>query len=169
MQGDKILSEIKTELVDCKYHSFLLGNRIRNFQKWENRINIFLAIMSSGGIAAWAIWENYAFVWACLIALSQLLNTIRPYIPLGKYIHKLNSKCYRQENLFLELDFLYADYNDGTLNKVQAKASLRNIKKHLNENEFFDDDDDFNFSSKDIEQATKQNRDFFKSKYSINI
>lgn len=166
---DNILTAIEKELVDCKYHCFLLGSRVRYFQKLENYINMFLAVMSSGSVAAWTIWKNCGFVWGGLIAFSQLVSALRPYIPWGKFVHTLNSKCYKQEALFLELDSLYTDYKDGTLNKEHAKSVLRNIKKHLNENEFFDDDDDFEFSPQDVKQATKQNRDFFKSKYNLYI
>lgn len=35
------------------------------------------AIASSGGIAAWAIWKEYAFLWGTIIAASQLADALK--------------------------------------------------------------------------------------------
>jgi hypothetical protein len=45
------------------------------------------AIASSGGIAGWVIWKEYAFVWGAIIAASQLADALKEVFPFTK-IHK---------------------------------------------------------------------------------
>ena len=49
------------------------------------------AVASSGGIAAWAIWKEYAFVWGAIIAAAQLLDALKEVFPFSK-IHKAASE-----------------------------------------------------------------------------
>jgi hypothetical protein len=49
------------------------------------------AIASSGGIAAWVIWREHAFVWAAIIAASQLADALKEVFPFTK-IHKAASE-----------------------------------------------------------------------------
>jgi hypothetical protein len=49
------------------------------------------AIASSGGIAAWAIWKEHAFVWGAIIAASQLADALKEVFPFTK-IHKAASE-----------------------------------------------------------------------------
>lgn len=86
-----------TELLYCKY------------QKYERNINVFLAVMSSGSIATWAIWKKLDLLWASLIALSQLITAIRPYFQYHKYVKELGSKSLKSEYLNIEFERLW-DY-----------------------------------------------------------
>lgn len=36
----------------------------------------FKAVTSSGGIAAWAIWKEYAFLWGVIIVISDLKESL---------------------------------------------------------------------------------------------
>ncbi len=44
-------------------------------------IGIFTAVTSSSSIAAWAIWQNVSWLWAIIIALSQVLNVVVSFLP----------------------------------------------------------------------------------------
>ena len=55
-------------------------------EKWDNRIQIFLAITSSSSIGGWVIWNEYGIIWGSLIAVSQVINAIKRFLPLkSKY------------------------------------------------------------------------------------
>jgi hypothetical protein len=38
---------------------------------WVMRLGILKAIASNGGIAAWAVWKQYAFLWGAVIAEAK--------------------------------------------------------------------------------------------------
>src|SRR5258708_18987847 len=42
------------------------------------------AIASSGIIAAWALWKEYAFVWGAIIAASQVADALTAWVPFTK-------------------------------------------------------------------------------------
>ncbi len=51
---------------------------------WVTRLGTLKAIASSGGIAAWVIWKEYAFLWAAIIAASQVADALRDVFPFAK-------------------------------------------------------------------------------------
>ncbi len=52
--------------------------------KWETGVAIVRAITSSASIGAWVVWRDYAFVWASLIAASQVADALRDVFPFRK-------------------------------------------------------------------------------------
>lgn len=77
--------------------------KLKQLRTWDTTLNVILAIASSGSIASWTIWDEYAIYWGGLIALSQLITALKPLFPFQKSVHTLNYRCYKQELLFLEL------------------------------------------------------------------
>ena len=60
-------------MVQIKAWIFYLDIYAENSYKWDRRINMYGAIASSSSIAAWAIWKEWSYVWAVIIAISQVL------------------------------------------------------------------------------------------------
>ena len=58
---------------------------------WVTGLGTLKAIASSGGIAAWVVWKEYAFVWAAIIATSQLADALKDVFPFTK-AHKAASE-----------------------------------------------------------------------------
>jgi hypothetical protein len=69
-----------------------------NYDRW---LNMFLAVMANGSIASWVVWKEYSFIWGLLIALSQLINAIKVYLPYQKRLKNLESITKELETLFL--------------------------------------------------------------------
>ncbi len=59
--------------------------------QWVTRFGVWKAIASSGGIAAWAIWKEHAFLWGAIIAASQLADALKEVFPFAK-THKSSSE-----------------------------------------------------------------------------
>ena len=49
--------------------------------RWISRLGIVKALAASSTIAGWSIWKDYALVWGIILALSQLLDAIKEYLP----------------------------------------------------------------------------------------
>ena len=162
-----IVELVKSEIKDCRFHADCLALKVKQFRKYDKILNVFLAVTSSTSIASWAIWSSLAKVWGCIIALSQIISALRPYFPYSKHVHTLNTKCYKQETLFLELDNLWFCLKDGSISEGDAKIRLNHIKQQLRENMFFDDDDGFEFSDAIQEQAKIMTADTLKMKFNI--
>ena len=59
--------------------------------KWVTGLGTLRAIASSGSIAAWALWKEYAFVWGTIIAASQVVDALKDVFPFTKK-HKAASE-----------------------------------------------------------------------------
>jgi hypothetical protein len=82
-------------LKELKTHVIYLHNYAAQSEWWDKAINIFLAITSSSSIAAWAVWQKYDLLWAFIIALSQVVTAVKPFLPYRqrlKAISALNDK-----------------------------------------------------------------------------
>lgn len=54
-------------------------------------ISIFSAVTSSAAIASWAVWSQYSFLWGVIIAASQVLNAVKPYLPYKARLKALSN------------------------------------------------------------------------------
>src|ERR1700680_760696 len=52
--------------------------------KWTTGLGTIKAIASSGGIAGWAIWHEYGFVWGIIIATTQVVDALKDVFPFTK-------------------------------------------------------------------------------------
>lgn len=162
-----VKDSLKAEIFDCRFHADCMSLLVKKYRKYDKVLNVVLAITSSGSIASWAIWKQYAFIWGFLIALSQLITALKPLFPFHKHVHTLNLRCYKQELLFLELIEIWSNFNDKSESSDDVKRHLNYLKKQINENEFFDDDDGFEFSQKLQDKAKLMTVDTLKTKYKI--
>jgi hypothetical protein len=62
---------------DARYVDLYLASTERT----DRFIKGFLALSASSSIAGWAINKEYAFVWASVVAGSQVLQVIKEYLP----------------------------------------------------------------------------------------
>ena len=50
----------------------------------DGLLKYILAVASAGSIATWAVWNRVPWVWALIIAVSQLLHILLPYLPYAR-------------------------------------------------------------------------------------
>ena len=156
-------------LNDLKFKGYYLRFITDRFQKWERNLNIFLALTSSGSIAAWAIWDINPLIWAVIIALSQVLTVLKPYFPYFRYVKELNAKCLAIENLNLEVEHLWFRIQNSLIEESQALERYYEIKKEIVHVTSFDDETIFSDSKKAKNQANEKMRIFLKNQYGIDI
>jgi len=162
-------NKIWSTLVNVKYKGYIIGLLADAFQKWDRTINIFIALTSSGSIAAWAIWKKYEIVWGLIIAASQVITVLKPYFPYYKYVKELNGKNLRINNLNIEFEKLWDKVQLGKIGEDEASDKYFELKKEFNEIMHFGDDTIF-VVTKDMEKkASESMKVFLKSDYNIDI
>jgi hypothetical protein len=67
----------------------------------ERCFNIVSAVAASAAIGGWILWQNIQFVWAAIIAGSQVLSVVRPHLPYGQRLKALDNLCPDIESLVL--------------------------------------------------------------------
>lgn len=93
--------------------------------------SIFLAVTSSSSIAAWAIWQKVSWLWAGIIAASQVLNAIVAFLP-----HKRREKTVRTllpqlHELLLDCEDKYDDVSKGRLTDQEIHQETMSLKREF--------------------------------------
>lgn len=138
-------------MVQIKAWIFYLDLYEENSYKWERRINIFSAVVSSTSIAAWAIWQQFSYIWSIIIAISQVLNAIKAFLPYNKRL--------KVTITFLEdLKFLYnkIEYDWFKVSKGELTAEEINDILFAYKNEFT------NIENKNLKEETLLDNEKFK-------
>jgi len=143
------------ELYDLKVHDTYYEIHLLSSESIDKKINMFLSITSSGSIASWAIWEEYKFIWAIIIVLSQFINAIKHFLPYGSRIKALSKSLKEMELISLEYEEKWFYISNGTkteeeihklrfeiknkkqkiVSKYFSKSTLPTKKKYLEEAE----------------------------------
>ena len=107
------------QLKEFRTHVIYLHLYAVKSQHIENTINITLAIASSSSIAAWAIWKDFQFIWAAIIAISQVISAIKPFLPYKqrkKAVYELSSAL---QAISLECEKGWHDVSEGILTESE--------------------------------------------------
>jgi hypothetical protein len=97
------------------------------------------AIASSGGIAAWVIWKEHAFVWGAIIAASQLADALKAVFPFTK-IHKAASEhTIILDSMFIDALLEWENIFSGKYSDEQISNRRHKLMKlqHDAERKFF--------------------------------
>jgi hypothetical protein len=116
------------QLKELKVHVIYLHLYAAHSEWWDKAINIFLAITSTSSIAAWAIWQKYQIIWAVIIAGSQVVTAIKPFLPYKqrlKAVSELNDKI---QEISLECEKTWFSVAEGELTEKQIHDFFIQLK-----------------------------------------
>lgn len=108
--------------------------------EWKDRaLKIVLAIASSSSIGAWVIWKDFSSIWAGIIAFSQVVSAISPYLPYKSQIKSYSSLLHELEELMIQAEFKWHAISEGNLTETEinkARFEIRatkqkSLKKHI--------------------------------------
>lgn len=133
MEQKSIQNKYWDELCQLRFDLFYINECIDISRKYDNFINIFTAITSSSSIGAWVIWRSLSFVWSCVIAVSQVINATKIYLPYSKRIRLLNEQYFELDKLFNDCDYLWFKIANGDFTEEGINDKLRDFRnrKHL--------------------------------------
>jgi hypothetical protein len=125
------LTHLKTDSV---YIRLYRDNRA----KWVTRLGILKAVASSGGIGLWVIWKEYAFVWATIIAASQVADALNEELPFSRQHRTASEHMLFLDRLLIDTELewesvftgRYAD--DDILNRQHKLRMLQHEAERKN-------------------------------------
>jgi hypothetical protein len=102
-------------LVEVRVHVFYL-HHYGSSSEWRDKVvNVFLAITSSSSIAAWAIWQEYTWVWPLLIAASQVASAVKPFLPYNQRRKAIVSLGNHYQSICLQMENRWYSVAEGLL------------------------------------------------------
>jgi hypothetical protein len=136
--------------------------------RWVTGLGALKAIASCGGIAAWAIWKQYAFLWGAIIAVSQLTDALKDVFPFAKKYQATCEHCVLLNHLFVDIQLEWESIYSGKftddeimqlrhrLSKQQLDAETRHFPKGLAQKTAFS------------EQAAQEAMEYFRCTYEVD-
>lgn len=118
-------------MVQIKAWIFYLDVYTEDSYRWDRIINIVVAIASSTSIAAWAIWQKYSFVWSIIIAISQVLTTIKGFLPYSKRLKMLVPFMEDLKFLYNKIEYNWFKVASGDLSEDEINELLYSFKDEL--------------------------------------
>ncbi len=133
---------IWNQMQNSKFKEFYVNLLLEKFKRMERAINIFLIIVTSTSISAWAIWEMeyLKWLWAALIATSQIILLIKPYLNYAKCTKELSEKYFLLQTLNVEYEKLWLNYKFERITDEQAFDKAFDLKTTLTKGLNFSED-----------------------------
>ena len=127
------------ELYQLKVHVSYLQLYQQQSESREKAVNIFLAVTSSSSIAGWAIWQTHGFIWAAIIAASQVVTAIKMFLPFRTRLKALTGLLHEMEEVSTYAEMRWYDVSEGVLSEreihdLQYEIRARKhqlLRKHL--------------------------------------
>lgn len=128
------LQEQYWELIkQTKFEIYYLDEYVRATHTPEISINIFTAVASSASIAGWAIWNEYGLVWSIVIAVSQVVNVVKPFLPYAKRFKLLQDMRDELALLCLDIEYHWYGISQGDFTERQIHDKLFELRKKKEE------------------------------------
>ncbi|QKX17751.1 hypothetical protein [Microbulbifer sp. YPW1] len=113
---------------ELKTHVIYLHNYAARSEWWDKAINILLAITSSSSIAAWAIWQEYQLLWAVIIALSQVVTAIKPFLPFKQRLKPISDLNDQIQDISLDCERHWFSVAEGELTEKEIHDLYISLK-----------------------------------------
>lgn len=117
------------EFYRLKVHVTYLELQLGRTEAIDRALKILLAITSSASIGAWAIWKEHAAIWATAIAVSQVVNAIRQYLPYKDRLRCIAGLMVELEELVLSVESKWLDIAGGDLTEAEIRKALSNLRQ----------------------------------------
>lgn len=118
-----------TQLKELKTHIIYLQGYAEHADRLDKRVDIFLAVTSSTSIAAWAIWQKYPLVWSAIIALSQVITAIKPFLPHKQRVKAISELNDKFQNISLKCEKGWFAVAEGKLTEEEIHELYISLKE----------------------------------------
>ncbi len=127
------------ELHQLKTHINFIELQLEKAENKDRIIKIVLAIASSSSIGAWAIWNQFSWIWASIIAFSQVVSAINQFLPYKSRIKEYTSLLHELDELMIQSEFNWHAISKGMftgteINKARFDirfAKQKSLKKNI--------------------------------------
>jgi hypothetical protein len=149
------LYELKTACAYMRrYRAYLNG--------WVTSIDTIKAVASSASIAAWALWREHAFIWASIIAASQVLEALKDVFPMTKKLKAASEHTIQLESLFIDAQVEWENIFTGHYADDEIMGRWHKLMKLQHDAETKNFPNGLPFRPVDFSEAEAEARDYFR-------
>lgn len=115
-------------MVQVKARLFYLDMYEENSYKLDKYINMISAIAASSSIGAWVIWQQLSFLWSIIIAISQVINAIKIFLPYSTRRKVTISFLGDLKLLYNKIEYNWFKVSDGELTEEEINEMIFTFK-----------------------------------------
>jgi hypothetical protein len=153
---------IELKVAACYIRSYrdYVGKRVK-------ALGTLRAIASSGSIAAWALWKEYAFVWGAIIAAAQVADALKDVFPFTKTHKAASAHTITLGAIFIDAQLEWESIFSGRYTDEQIMNRRHKLMKvqHDAERTSFSD----GLATRDplFAEAQQEAKDYFTATYGV--
>jgi hypothetical protein len=117
------------EMINLKADASYIRLYRDSLGKWVTGLGALKAIASCGGIAAWVVWKEYAFVWGAIIAASQVADALKDVFPFAKKHKAASIHSMTLDNLFNDVQLEWENIFSGRYTDEEIMNRLHKLRK----------------------------------------
>ena len=119
--------------MNARYWRYL----VRRYSARDSGLKIFMAVMASGTIAGWGLWESIPWLWKSLSSISAVVAISLQILNYQKQIGQMSFLAGKWGELRIEYEDLWVRVRNNTNPKVieNAYRKYRRIESALQEEE----------------------------------
>ena len=106
-------------------------------------------------------------LWAGMIAITQVIQAVKPYFPYSRYIRTLNEKSKLLHDINRRFERLFFNIDYKTLTADEIADQYFNLKTEAENVCFFGDDMNCIPQKSDIEYANQETAAYLRSNYNV--
>jgi hypothetical protein len=156
------LVELKVASVGIRLYQNYLGRR-------ESVISSIRAVASSGGIAGWAIWHEYAFIWGVIIAMSQVIDALKDVFPFAQRLKSASDLRVILERLCIDAQFEWESIYASNLNTDQINEACRRLRVSQLDAESKSFPNGFPLHPRLLALAREETTAYFSARYNVEV
>lgn len=116
------LQQLKARVICARLYRNQLGRRVR-------AVELVKAFASSGAIGGWVIWHDLPFVWATIIAASQILDAVKGVFSFTKLHRAAADLAVAMEVIWIDAETEWAGIYAGKLSDDEISKRLAKLRK----------------------------------------
>jgi hypothetical protein len=152
--------ELKVAACYIRRYRDYLGKRV-------TALGTLRAIASSGSIAAWALWKEYAFVWGAIIAASQVADALRDVFPFTKKHKAASAHTIALGGIFIDAQLEWENIFSGRYTDDQIMNRRHKLMKVQHDAERMSFPDGLATRDDLFAQAQQEAKDYFTATYGV--
>jgi hypothetical protein len=156
-----------TQMVELKVATAYIRRYRDYLDKWVNGLGTLRAIASSGSIAAWALWREHAFVWAAIIAVSQVADALRDVFPFTKRHKAASAHTIVLGSMFIDAQLEWENIFSGRYSDDQIMTRRHKLMKLQHDAERNNFPDGLAAREALFAEAQREAKEYFRNTYGV--
>lgn len=124
LSSDPIRMRLWNNLANVQFKAIYTGECSRFADKVGNIYSFVLSFVSTSSVAAWAIWQKVPWLWAIIVAVSQIMHIAKPHITFIKHNKEFLELSFDLEVLCLKFEQLWYKHENGNIAAEEAEKEF---------------------------------------------